>query len=149
MWEVGTAVLDSLSECGIIRTKRGDLSLTATVGDKGQVECFLEGRTAIETASFIDAMKQLLSPIENPRYVLVRQGAATLWLRRDYHSVPEALAARKAYAEAFARHWRRRVGSATLVYTRSIEGRLLLVRARTHSVSAALGPTPKRAARWR
>jgi superfamily II DNA or RNA helicase len=149
MSEVGTAVLDSLCESGIIRTRREDLSLTAIAEEHGNVVCFLEGGAPVETAAFIEAMRELLSPIENPRYILTRQSPGTLWLRRDYHAVPEALGARKEYAERFARSWRRRVGSATLTFTRSIEGRQLLLRARNHSVSGALGPPPRRMARWR
>ena len=47
-----------------------------------------------------------------------------------YHPVPDVLAARKEYAEAFSRHWRRYVGGGALVYTRSPEGRRILLNAR-------------------
>jgi superfamily II DNA or RNA helicase len=149
MGQVGAAVLDSLCECGIIGTPREQLSLTSEADRGGRVVCFLEGGTSVETSEFLQAMRELLSPIDNPRYVLERKSPGTLWLRRDYHAVPEALGARKECAETFARHWKRRVGPAALRFTRSIDGRLLLLRARTRSTSGSLGLPPKRMARWR
>jgi hypothetical protein len=50
-----------------------------------------------------------------------------------YYPVPDILAARKEFAEAFAGYWRRFVGGGQLVYTRTATGRgfLLVARAQT------------------
>jgi hypothetical protein len=149
MREVGSAVLDSLGKCGIIRTPRERLVVASEMKNDGTVVCYIEGGTSAETSAFLGAMRQLLSPIENPRYLLERVTPGSLWLRRDYHAVPEMLAARKEFARTFLEEWRSHVGWAVLRFTRSVEGRLLLVRARNSSVSGALDPRPSLVARWK
>jgi superfamily II DNA or RNA helicase len=149
MREVGTAVLDSVCLCSVIRTPREQLFLTSEADEEGTVACYIEGATSMETSAFIEAMRQLLSPIENPRYLLERFTPGSLWQKHDYHAVPDALCARKESAETFADQWRAHVGRATLWFTRTVEGRLLLLRARNRSTSGALGPRPERTARWK
>jgi len=47
-----------------------------------------------------------------------------------YHPVPDVLANRKENAETFSRYWQRHVGGGTFVYTRTAEGRRMLLGAR-------------------
>ena len=49
-----------------------------------------------------------------------------------------AVFGKRKLAEAFAKAWRRHVGSAKLVYLRDAAGRRLLLRARTRSLAAGM-----------
>ena len=48
---------------------------------------------------------------------------------RAYHRVPTVLAGRREHADLLAQHWRRTVGGGRLVYTRTAEGRQILLQA--------------------
>jgi hypothetical protein len=69
--------------------------------------------------------------------------------REDYFAVPEALARKKEYAELFVQRWKRLVGPVTLVYTRTPEGRKVLLRARNHSLSSAFQKRAERVSCWK
>ena len=91
----------------------------------------------------------MLGPIENPRYLLSREGVLPWFLsRRDYHAVPPMLAARKEFAESFHRHWIRRLGTGDLIFTRSAEGRRALLQARAHALSTTFAEKVRRRDRW-
>jgi hypothetical protein len=100
------------------------------------VFCWIGGGTGKEQAIFLRALREVLSPIENPRYLLARR---KIWrfFREDYFAVPDVLSRKKEFAEVFAQRWKRLVGPIQLVYTRTPEGRTLLLRSRNHSLSSA------------
>jgi len=93
-------------------------------------------------------VRELLGPIDNPRYLLARR---RIWriFREDYFALPEILARKKEFAEMFAKKWRRAVGPIELVYTRTAEGRRLLLRARIHSLAGAFQKRGKRVSCWK
>ena len=66
----------------------------------------------------MDAMEQVLGPIENPKYLLVRKTRLGIIRRTDYHSVPKLIGQRKDYAAYFEERWNKYVGRSKLVYTR-------------------------------
>jgi len=94
------------------------------------------------------ALREVLSPKENPRYLLARR---RIWrvFREDYFAVPDVLARKKEFADEFARRWNSRVGPVQLVYTRTPEGRKLLLRARSHSLSGAFQKRAERVSCWK
>ena len=69
--------------------------------------------------------------------------------RRDYHAVPQVIGRKKELAAVFARNWRRHVGPAKLIYTRNLEGRKALLRARAHSMASAFQKRSKRISCWK
>ena len=87
-----------------------------------------------EQSIFLRALRETLSPIDNPRYLLARRKIWRLF-REDYFAVPDVLARKKEFAEFFAQRWKRLVGPVQLVFTRTPEGRRLLLRARNYSLS--------------
>lgn len=84
----------------------------------------------------MQALAEVLGPVQNPRYLLVRRSWLGSRRRTDYHAVPTALGGRKEHAEAFARAWRKHVGSSELVYARAGDGRRVLLQARAGSFAA-------------
>lgn len=134
---IGDALVNSLFKAGIIRTDLSKLNVVAEADDFGAVYCHLEGGTTFEKSTFIDALNEIVSPIDNPRYVIIRKSKLMLFVsQQDYHTVPEALGRNKNLAEYFANQWTRLVGTCKLVFTRTIDGRKMLLKSRVKSLSA-------------
>jgi superfamily II DNA or RNA helicase len=148
MMQAGWSVLGTLHRMGVIKTALRTLRVATFKDRSGIVLCRLEGATTIERSHFMAALQELLSPVENPRYVMVRRSVWWRFARTDYHAVPAAIGQKKEHAEYFARLWNDYVGSSKLVYTRSVEGRLTLLQARTKALSSEFRRTIDRISRW-
>lgn len=148
MKQVGRALLESLCASEAIKTPVADISVRASRRDDGSVACWIVGGTSQELNVFLDAVQELLDPVDNPRYLIVRPTAFLGTSRIDYHSVPAVLGTKKEYAEDFAGRWMRYVGKVELVYARTIEGRKTLLKARQGSLSAHFIPKSERTSKW-
>lgn len=148
--QVGKAVLRALCHADLIETSSFHLRVRAVqVQGTERTVCFLEGGSTYEQNLFLDALADVLNPIDDPRYVIIRRSLLGWWERKDYHAVPTPLGQKKELAEYFARMWKRYVGTSDLVYTRSPEGRRLLLKARGQALSAALLSRAERRSVWR
>jgi hypothetical protein len=148
MKQIGTAVLEALKYEGSLNSASSDFQVHADHNRDGSVYCRIGGGTGRDQAIFLRALREVLRPVESPRYLLARK---TFWrfFREDYFAVPDLLARKKDCAEVFARNWRSRVGSVQLVYTRTLEGRKVLLRARMHSFAAAFQNRAERVSSWK
>jgi superfamily II DNA or RNA helicase len=146
--QIGRAVLEALEYEGSIDQHAGVFRVYADRNGDGTVFCWIGGGTGKEQATFLRALREILSPIDNPRYLLARR---KIWrvFREDYFAVPDALARKKEVAEIFTQRWKRLVGPVELVYTRTPEGRKLLLRARNHSLSGAFQKRAERVSSWK
>jgi hypothetical protein len=146
--QIGTAVLESLEYEGCIDRRAGDFRVYSNRNDDGTVFCWVGGGSGKEQAIFLRALREVLKPIENPRYLLARR---RIWriVREDYFAVPDVLARKKEFAEVFASKWGHRVGPMQLIYTRTPEGRRLLLRARVHSLAAAFQKRSEHVSCWK
>jgi len=146
--QIGRAVLEALEYEGSIDQQAGLFRVYADRNGDGTVFCWIGGGTGKEQATFLRALREILSPIDNPRYLLARR---KIWkvFREDYFAVPDALARKKEVAEMFTQRWKRLVGPVELVYTRTPEGRKLLLRARNHSLSGAFQKRAERVSSWK
>lgn len=153
---MGQALLDALVDAELIDGSR-ELAVNADRGRDGSVTVHLRGGTFYEQTLFADCMNELLGPIENPRYLIIRE--ATTWARlratsfiagQDFHAVPSVLAVNKNRAEGFLAAWQRHVAPGTLVFTRREGGRRLLLAARARSFANSWkGTEASRLDRWR
>ncbi len=149
MRQVGKALLASLAQVEAIKTRPAHIRIIAQDRAYGLVSCTLKGATTRERSVFLEALQELLAPVDNPRYILVRKTRLGSLVRRDYHAVPKLLARNKESAEHFARMWTRYVGPCELIYTRNVEGRQQLLKARAQSLSAAFQHHTERTRAWR
>jgi len=148
--QMGEALLHSLVKEGIIRTELSGLKVEASVDYWGGVLCHLEGGTTFEKSLFINALQEMVNPIDNPRYVIIRRSTLLrVFDQRDYHSVPELLGRNKNQAEYFSEQWRAFVGSCDLVFTRTKEGRQLLLQARIRSLASQLEDNAEHVSIWK
>ncbi len=162
--DVGWAVLEALQEAELVSPHLDQRAIRVRAVPDGTLDVVLDQARGEDAVTFTAAYRQVLGPIGDPRYVIRRTDArlpslplAGLWLalrafgrrrtrRPSYHPVPDVLGVNRQRAETFAAAWARYVGGGTLTYTRSDEGRRILLEARA-------GP-PRRAKsyafdRWR
>ena len=99
-------------------------------GDKNSIQTatYLKGGTLREKEIFAQALSEFFAPIENQRYIL----RAKTWVndQTKYFAVPSMFEKRKADAESFLQHIQKSVGKYNLIYTRSVQGRPILLEAR-------------------
>ena len=146
--KIGRAVLESLQYEGSIEQAAAQMRVYANRNDDGTVFCWVGGSKGRDQTAFLRALREVLRPIENPRYFLARK---QLWrvFREDYFAVPDILARKKEFAEFFAKRWGRLVGPVRLVYARTPEGRGMLLRARVHSLAGAFQKQSERVSCWK
>lgn len=147
--QIALAVRDALCACDLLHGPPQRYPVRSQPLPDGSHFLHLQQADFQEQSLFADCLGEVLGPIENPRYVVVREGRNLLGMRlRDLHAVPSVLAQNKARAECFLKFWRKRIGRSDLHYTRTPEGRKDLVRARAHTFSTAYQPKSQRVDRW-
>lgn len=144
--QIGLAVRDALFEAGALSAEPGTADVEVRQLDAGVHTLALAGESFLDQSIFADAVEEVLGPVENPRYLVTREAGR----RRpaDYHAVPAILGTNADKARIFHRHWVKRLGASSLVYTRSPEGRAVLLRARSRAFSSTFVPAADRLDRW-
>ena len=101
---------------------------------------------------FHGAIKELLSPIENPRYLLIPRAKFGGYIYQFAFACPEALGTKSEYAERLANKLKRSIGNVEAVYTRTEKGRRLILTCRQSSYitynDQVLYGRRKRVSRW-
>lgn len=149
MESVGEALYKALHQAGIVETPWEKDAISTIKAGHGTLECWLKIGTTYEKTVFLKALQEVIDPIEDPRYLLYRQSKAHFRTRKDYFAVPTELGRKKATAEMFHREWKKHLGKAELVYTRSFEGRQILLQGRVKAMSAVFVPRSERISAWR
>jgi len=130
--QIARAVLAALLETGLISTAKDKLELHLSEDGTG-VACQLRGATLREQSVFLQCLRELFEPVENPRYLLLRKTFLFRMVRRVYHPVPRLIGGQKEWAAALQQAWQQFVGPVKLIYTRTPAGRRLLLVARVQS----------------
>lgn len=147
--QVGEAVIAALAGAGLVDPAELDQAHVEVRGSiDGRRDVVVHGVTRKTERLVMEAIAEVLGPVQNPRYLLVRRSRLGLRRRTDYHAVPTALGAQKKFAELFAKEWRTHVGSSDLVFTRNPAGRRILLRARARSFAAGFQRSVDRRSAW-
>lgn len=147
--QVAKTVLEGLNAAGMISEDElhaAQIEVRHTLS--GRCDVVLHGTSRQTEHECIQALAEVLGPVGNPRYLLVRRSWLGPFVRTDYHAVPTAIARRKEWAESFHHAWKARVGSSRLVFTRTAKGRLALLRARARSLAAGFQRRVDRRSAW-
>lgn len=103
-------------------------------GDKNSIQTatYLKGGTLREKEIFAQALSEFFAPIENQRYIL----RAMTWVndQTKYFAVPSMFDKRKEDVIAFVANIEKYIGSYEIIYTRSVEGRHILLDARLNAL---------------
>ena len=146
---ISMALLDSMIDLDIIQTEKSKIKLTTQIQQRGEVVCSIQGTSEIESSLFINSLHEIIEPIKNPRYIIIK----TNWLRdnfeiENYYSVPQLFGDKKERCNVFLYYWKKNVSSSKVVYTRNVKGRKLLIKARMLHLSNAFEKTTKKAVIW-
>ncbi|MCL1791182.1 MAG: DEAD/DEAH box helicase family protein [Peptococcaceae bacterium] len=133
---ISGVVLAALRKQGIITSKTAVKSVNkTTLAGSVTYETSLHQSTAYENSIFIQCIREIFERVDNPRYLIAlenKKGTSGV-----YFCVPSVFSDSKAKAEMFFALWQEGgvLGKSTcrLVYTRSAEGRKILLRARKGS----------------
>ncbi len=123
-------VLNNLIHEKIIRTSIEKLRIVSSSHKEKNAFCYLEGGSQYENAQFIQTLQELVSQIDNPRYLLKQQKSFAFLKKDVYYPVPEIFAKNKKSAEFFRKTWDKMIGKSELVFTRTIDGRKILLKLR-------------------
>lgn len=145
---IGKALLESLCQAGFIDTSIRHMSVNVIKIPDGTFYLSLSGGSFYESSLFADCLAEILAPIDNPRYLVLREGKFIGITRDDYHAVPIKFAVKKETAMIFYKSWCKNVSLSELIYTRTPEGRKRLLKAKMKAFSSAFKDEVKRQDRW-
>lgn len=128
---LGKAVYKALCKCDLI-------SPSAKVETKSNkhlefVALYLRNASIHDQNIFNTAMREMLSPIENPRYILI---AKTIFKRYNYKlsfACPSIIGKKKEYVEVLAKTLKATTGKFEPIYTYREDGRKLILKCRKRS----------------
>ena len=140
---IARAVIASLTELGKLTPQ---LSSQTGVLSGGYVRTFLNGATPDDNERFATAMKQVLGPLDRPRYIIPREVAERVdtWVSKllpevvgkyfqqtrfrlaMMHAVPDACAKNKSEVAVFQKHWNQFVSPGEAVFALRGEGEEML-----------------------
>jgi hypothetical protein len=146
--QISIVILETLSSQGLVKTSLKQVGLQVS-NDKGTMYVSCVNLPAEENNLFIQCLQEFLDPVENPRYLLVRhERFHNLINQTDYFAIPSVISPNKKSLEIFMKIWRTYIGNCDVVYTRSTEGRKVLLKARKYAFSAMKRNVSKRMSKW-
>jgi len=149
MKQVSIVILETLSGQGLIKTSLRQVGLKVQDDSQGLTYVSCSNLPAEENNLFIQALQEFLDPVENPRYLLVRNSTFLKKIKQtDYFAIPSVVATNKRDVELFKKLWNKYIGDCDIVYTRNPEGRKVLLKARKHAFSASNKKRSKRLSKW-
>lgn len=138
----------ALCETGEFGERPENIAVNVMHNQDGSFDINISGVSFYHQSLFADCLDELLTEIENPRYIITRSQSGLLGKRVDYHAVPRVFATHKKRAAIFHKHWERRFGQSSLIYTRTQDGRIDLLRARVRAFSTQIKCAAERLDVW-
>lgn len=130
MKQLGEGVVAALAQLGELEAPQDSKAQVELVGD-AFVRTWLQGGSMRDKTTYATCMEQLWGVIDNPRYLLVPGHGNS----GECYAVPEVFGSQKERAAVLERHMQRVLGpSFRLIYTRTPQGRKMLLSARTQSL---------------
>jgi superfamily II DNA or RNA helicase len=147
--QIGKVLLQSLIETNIIHIGEKKPKVVTRKKQSGSLTCTLRNVTTFEKSAFLNALEEMFSPIQNPRYLLYCRSFLGRLGMKDYYPVPQILGRNKETAQKFQMFWARYIGRSELLYTRSLGGRETLLKARGKDWTADLPKQTERVRTWK
>ncbi len=128
---LGIAVYQTLAECGCIASS----AKVEVKSDKllQRIGLSLRNASVHDQNIFNTAMSEMLSPIDNPRYILIKKQVLTGYNHKFAFACPSAIGKKKEYVEVLAEKLRRSTGKFIPIYTRTEKGRAFILSCRKRS----------------
>ncbi|MGN1147829.1 MAG: hypothetical protein ACI4TB_05365, partial [Lachnospiraceae bacterium] len=132
MKAIGSCILAALKNTGAITGKEARVAVDED-GEDGMSFIYLKGGSEREKDVFAKCTCEFFGMVDNQRYLLAAQHNVPKLCK--YYCVPELFGKKKEDAEMFHSKVKRYIGSYSLHYTKSPEGKKLLLAARVHSLA--------------
>ncbi|WP_407332795.1 DEAD/DEAH box helicase family protein [Enterovibrio sp. 27052020O] len=146
--QIGVALAEALCQAGFVETSIRQMKVNVIKTHDGAFFLSLSGCTFYESSLFADYLHEILAPIDNPRYLVIREGKFLGMTRDDYHAVPLRFGAKKDTAMIFYKSWCKNVSLSELIYTRTPDGRKRLLKGKMKAFSSNFSDEVKRQDRW-
>ncbi|WP_153397888.1 DEAD/DEAH box helicase family protein [Chryseobacterium vaccae] len=127
---IGETVLECLVHERIITTDPEKMKVVSSGNKDKDVFCYLEGGSYYEKSQFIQVLQEVISKVDNPRYLLKQKTIFFFTKKEMYYPIPEAFAKNKKSADFFAKTWSEKIEKSEVLFTRTIEGRRILLKLR-------------------
>lgn len=129
--KMALTILETLIALKLVTTDKSKIHISTEKLSNGNISCNIEGTNKLESQLFTTALEELLKPIENSKYIIVK----TNWYRKklniyNFFAMPEVFSNNKKEALLFQQNWLQHLGKSKLIYTRNKIGRRLLIKAR-------------------
>ena len=148
MKQIAITVLETMSYQGLIKSSIKNVGLRIT-DENGMLFVSCTNLPAEENNMFIQSLQEFLDPVDNPRYLLVKHGIFMGKMKQtDYFSIPTLLSSNRQSVDIFKRLWEKYIGECEIIYTRNLEGRKVLLKARKDASSAMKREKSKRLSKW-
>ncbi|NLL63274.1 MAG: DEAD/DEAH box helicase family protein [Ruminococcaceae bacterium] len=126
IFAVSKCIFMSMRKLGFIETKDAHIKIQS---NDNKVSCVLLDASAREKEIFAKAMTELLSPIDNPRYLIVKSNTGLFRKKFDYtqsYACPSILATNKDTTSILKGYLARYIDEYELIYTKSESGKKVL-----------------------
>lgn len=137
MKEIGKTILNSMVISNKLTTDKHFVSNEIeTIENQGKkyFKVYLKGATVYENNLFIKSFEEVYNKVADTRYIICVKKKNQL-TKDSYFNVPSILDNDKEHASIFLNEWNKNVCKGNLIYTRSKEGRKLLLKARKNSMA--------------
>ncbi|MEO9660891.1 MAG: hypothetical protein ABJG16_06730, partial [Maribacter dokdonensis] len=117
---------------------------------KGTFAIYLKDASQHDSNVFTSLLEDIIAPIDNPRYLLVNSN----WFKRklnirNYYVVPKEVAKNKTEALIFQKHWNAHVDGSKILFTRTLKGRKVLLKARFAHLKYQFEEVSKKTITWK
>jgi hypothetical protein len=125
------SILRTLKDIGEV--SKNAVMIMEVLPDKKGYRLYLDNCSHDEQITFQKAVADFFSPINNPRYILVRGGWFRMLFWRWSFACPSVISKSDIWIKVFEKHIRRSLGIMKFQYTRRDPGRKYLIFARNKS----------------
>jgi hypothetical protein len=125
------ALMKAMKELGLVG-KEAELVMEPLKKDKS-LRIYLDNCTHSEQIEFQKALAEMYTPIDSPRYIMVRAGWFNRLLWKWSFACPSIIGRTDISVKVFAKHMRMSMGPMKFQYTRRELGREYLMYAQNHS----------------
>ncbi|MBU0997809.1 MAG: DEAD/DEAH box helicase family protein [Firmicutes bacterium] len=132
---ISKAILDTLLDLRLVKSSGAKVEVKKDIKTMLIHTSLLNG-TRHEKTLFTKCIVEMLSPIDNPRYLIVQKRkffTKEILVFSNAYSVPSAISSNMDCANAFSANLNQRTGNFKVIYTRSEEGRKTLLKAKKKS----------------
>lgn len=125
------AIYETLIECELI----SPASRLESESDKSNfyINLYIKNASVHDQNIFNNAVTEMLSPINNPRYIIIKKYPFGIYGYVHSFACPSVIGTNKKYAEILTKQLKKRTGTFVPVYTRTETGRKLIIDCRKRS----------------